>query len=297
MQKARDPYLSPLRYPGGKAILGTFFQDVLAKNNIHGTFCEAYAGGAGAALDLLFSNSVNHIILNDADYHIYAFWSSILNNADEFVNLIKRSRISVTGWYRQRDIYDNPTNHSIFEVGFATFYLNRCNRGGILPNAGPIGGYDQTGNYLIDARFDKNILIERIKKIASKRDRIQIHNLDAVDFLHDIVSELNPQQTLVYLDPPYFTQGQNLYLNFYGEGDHQLIQLFLSEIVELKWVVSYDNVPEINHIYSDYRKFPFNINYSAHVSRQGKELLVFSDSLELPEHFTMRKASQKLICT
>ena len=90
MKKIKDPYLSPLRYPGGKAILGTFFKEVLAQNKIDGTFCEAYAGGSGAALDLLFSNKVSQIILNDADYHIYAFWYSVLNYTEEFINVLKR---------------------------------------------------------------------------------------------------------------------------------------------------------------------------------------------------------------
>ena len=63
MNKAKDIFLSPLRYPGGKAALSTFLKDVLIQNGIQGTYCEVYAGGAGAALELLFSKKVSKIIL------------------------------------------------------------------------------------------------------------------------------------------------------------------------------------------------------------------------------------------
>lgn len=292
----KDIYFSPLRYPGGKAILSSFFKDVLRLNNINGTYCEAYAGGAGAGLDLLFSNSINKIILNDADYHIYAFWFSILNHTEEFIKAIRKDRVSITGWERQRRIYEQPDNYTIFEVGYSTFFLNRCNRGGILPNAGPIGGYDQTGNFLINARFNKEFLINRINNIGAQRQRIEIYNLDALRFLQDVVFDLDPLQTLIYLDPPYFVQGESLYLNFYKEKDHQLIEEHLIMFDNFNWIVSYDNVPEIKFLYNNYRKFSFNLNYSVHVSRIGNELMVFSDNLLLPTNFSIRKVNKRLIC-
>lgn len=290
-----DIYLSPLRYPGGKASLSDFFENVLTLNKINGTYCEAYAGGAGAALNLLFANKVKKIILNDADFHIYAFWYSVLNHTDEFISAIKKCRISIPQWKKQRKIYEKPLEHSLFQVGFSTFFLNRCNRGGILPNAGPIGGFEQEGNYSIDARFNKENLINRIKNIGDKGENIEIHNLDATDFLSNVISTLNPAQTLIYLDPPYFQQGQKLYLNFYDESDHEVIEKSLQGFSNYKWIVSYDNVPEINDIYEEYRKFSFNLNYSVQVCRKGKELMVFSSRLKLPSHFVVRKSTEKLI--
>lgn len=295
-KEIKDPHISPLRYPGGKAILNSFFKNVLLENEINGIYCEAYAGGAGAALELLISNRVNRIILNDADYHIYCFWISILNHTEEFIRFISRDRVSMTGWRKQRKIYENPQDYSMFEVGYSTFFLNRCNRGGILPHAGPIGGFEQTGNYSIRARFNKRNLITRIENIGARRKSIEIHNLDAMNFLRNIVSELDPFQTLIYLDPPYYEQGQNLYLNFYSESDHKLIGEFLNEFQHYKWIISYDNVKEIKKIYDNYRKFSYDLNYSCHVTRKGKELLVFSDNLFLPEEFVMRSVTQRLIC-
>jgi len=68
---------TPLRYPGGKTSLFEFFDSVIKG---HGwskvTYIEPYAGGAGAALSLLFLNKVNKIIINDYDPAIFCFWKS-----------------------------------------------------------------------------------------------------------------------------------------------------------------------------------------------------------------------------
>lgn len=43
-----------------------------------GTFIEPFAGGAAVSLSLLLEGTVSHIVLNDKDKAIFAFWSSIL---------------------------------------------------------------------------------------------------------------------------------------------------------------------------------------------------------------------------
>ncbi len=82
--------ISPLRYPGGKSKISTFLEDIILLNNLEDcTFYELYAGGAGASLNLLLSGICNKIVLNDLDYHIYAFWYCILSCTEEFLKLIK----------------------------------------------------------------------------------------------------------------------------------------------------------------------------------------------------------------
>lgn len=68
------------------------------------------------------------------------------------------------------------------ELGFAMFFLNRTNRSGIL-DAGPIGGYDQSGTYKIDCRFNKEVLIKKISKIAECKNSVRIYNQDISAFL------------------------------------------------------------------------------------------------------------------
>lgn len=67
-------------------------------------------------------------------------------------------------------------------IGFSTFFLNRTNRSGIL-KGGVIGGKNQEGQWKLDARYNKSDLISRIQKISKNRERIDLYNMDAIDFI------------------------------------------------------------------------------------------------------------------
>jgi DNA adenine methylase len=176
---------SPLRYPGGKGVLSEYLGATIEANGIKDcVYAEPYAGGAGAAVNLLLAGKVDRIILNDADRSVWAFWKSILDYTDEFVRRVETTPITVSEWVRQRRIYEQPRKHSILDLGFAAFFLNRCNRSGILTNGGVIGGLSQTGKWKIDARFNRTELVRRIQRISAFREKVQVANLDAVKFLH-----------------------------------------------------------------------------------------------------------------
>jgi DNA adenine methylase len=161
---------SPLRYPGGKQILGSVLARIITENRLEGSiYAELYAGGAGAALSLLYWEYVSKLYLNDADPCIYAVWRSILDHTDEFCKRIRDVALTTDEWKKQKAIYTNYAENSILDIGFATFYLNRTNRSGIIKNGGPIGGYDQSGPWKIDARFSRPGLIERVERIALYR--------------------------------------------------------------------------------------------------------------------------------
>lgn len=286
---------SPLRYPGGKSLLTSFLSEVIELNSIKGgTYCEGFAGGAGAALGLLMDNKVDRVVLNDADVHIYSFWNSILKNSSEFIELVKGCSINMAEWHKQKDVYEKPGQYSELEIGFSTFFLNRCNRGGILPKAGPTGGVNQKGNFKIDARFHKENLIPRLEKIAELSNRIDFFSLDAKIFMNRIVAKQDKSSTLVYLDPPYYKQGQNLYLNFYKDKDHLELVSVLNEFQDFAWIVSYDNVDPINRLYSRYRSCAFDINYSVQKARKGKEKMFFSDNIILPSDLVIGKNKYSL---
>jgi DNA adenine methylase len=102
--------------------------------------------------------------------------------------------------------------------------LNRTNRSGIIFKAGPIGGFNQDGNYKVNVRFNKEDLIERVQKIALHRKNIKVTNLDAVQIINNINSfHTNINKTFLYLDPPYYKRGKELYLNNYNHDDHLLL--------------------------------------------------------------------------
>lgn len=275
---------SPLRYPGGKTSLSNYLRRLIELNVTDCTYFELYAGGAGAALNLLFNGPVRKIVLNDADIHLYSFWDSILNNTDAFVDLIQHVPVNLDSWLAQREICDDdPQKHSSLELGFSTFFLNRCNRSGIIKKAGPIGGKDQKSNYALDCRFNKADLIRRIQRISRERERIEIHHQDTLQFINDNQDRLSDNHAFMYLDPPYYQKGKSLYLNSYSHEDHIALRDALSDLQNLKWLVSYDNVPQINQIYEGFRCTEHQLSYTLQVKRKTNEFFVFSDALILPQ--------------
>lgn len=287
---------SPLRYPGGKSSLYDFLKRTIRINGIDdGIYVEPFAGGAGAALKLLMLEDVYQIYLNDKDEMVYKFWYSILNHTDEFIELIHNAKIHMDEWNYRRQILLNPTlrnSLSDLEIGFTTFYLNRCNRSGIL-KAGVIGGNNQDGNWKMDARFNKIDLASKIRKIAYYKDRIKIYNLDAVDFIINIEKKIQDKTSLlVYLDPPYVEQGEGLYNTFFKEQDHIKLSKYLQKKSKSHWLVSYDDHPLIHSIYKEVNKNIFEFNYFANKTKVGRELVICSKSCKMTEsylHYSKKK--------
>lgn len=272
---------SPLRYPGGKASLHTLMRDVIAHNSLrYCRYAEPFAGGGGLALRLLFEGVVSKIHLNDLDPAIWSFWHSVLDRTEEFAAMIEAASVTVPEWRRQREIVMSGSVADTLELGFAAFFLNRTNRSGIIKSGGVIGGLDQTGNYLIDCRFNRADLARRVRRIGRYRDRIDLTRLDALEFLDAFERDVSGPVFLC-IDPPYFAKGSSLYSNFYRPDDHAVLA---SRVQELRqpWLMTYDDAPRILDLYRDRRRFRFSINYSAQNKRQGTELMVVSDDLELP---------------
>jgi len=247
-------HASPLRYPGGKAKLTQYFKALIRNNNLLDcTYVEPFAGGCGVGLSLLFHGYVNHVVINDLSTPIYAFWRAVVEEPERFQEQILNVPLSTEEWTNQRRIFQSAKASTSFEVGFATFYLNRTNHSGVL-NAGMIGGHSQSSAYGLDARFNRAELAARVKRISRNSRNITIKNHDAAEILcniHDITETSCP---LVYIDPPYFKKGRDLYYDFYQPRDHEHLRNAVRRLgSEVRWVVSYDNEPEINSLYVDYQ--------------------------------------------
>lgn len=273
---------SPLRYPGGKSKLYDIIQPIVA-NNIYGEnriYIEPFAGGSGLALRLLFNNDIDRLVLNDVDTKLFYFWDACLNNTDELCEKIADCTVDIDTWDIQKRIYSLPTHFTPLEVGFASFFLNRCNVSGVL-SGGPIGGREQSGTYLLNARFNKNNLIKRIQQIGAVRDRIVFYNYDAIYFLLNIVNQFPLDNTLLNIDPPYVNKGPNLYENSFTEADHAELSNIIS-LLEHKWIVTYDKCALIDSLYSNFRRKTIILKYSAGAAKEGKELLIYSNRIQIP---------------
>lgn len=267
-------HYSPLRYPGGKTFLFPLFDKVIKENGLENvTYVEPYAGGAGAALALLYLEKVERIVINDLDKAIYSFWRSAIYDSDRFIEKICSTPVTIREWRRQKAIYNNYRSGR-FDLGFATFFLNRTNVSGIL-EGGPIGGHKQKGKWKIDARFNKESLAERIRQLSFYKNRISVFNKDGLELISDY---LNKNNAFIYLDPPYFEKGATLYLNHYKKDDHEALARRLNQNPNAFWLLTYDDKKEIKSLYLERKIVKFSLNYNARQSHKGREVLVFSDS-------------------
>lgn len=266
---------SPLRYPGGKSKLYNLVQAVIAQYGSEvDTYVEPFAGGAGIAMGLLLKQKIQKVIINDLNIGVYSFWQSVREDTDNLLRLINDTDINIENFTHQKNIYKNEKEYSL-ELGFATFFLNRTCFSGVL-DAGPIGGYKQTGKYLLNARYNRQDLMKRIEQIALLKSNIEIYNDDILDFIKNV--ENKRERLFTYFDPPYFVKGKALYTNFLDDEDHKKIYKSINK-VKTPWLLTYDNVEDISKIYKKYPQYEFNLSYTVNskVNRIGTELMITSD--------------------
>lgn len=267
---------SPLRYPGGKTFLAKEFERILKKIGLKKPiYVEPYAGGAGAALALLFDGKVQRIVINDKDLAIYAFWKSVTEESERFARKILKTPVTVAEWRTQRYIYETE-KWDLFKLGFATFFLNRTNRSGVM-NAWPIGGIEQDGNYKIDARYNKRALAARIRKIGRYANKILALNEEGLAVARKYLRNSN---TFIYLDPPYFNKGAMLYMNHYKESDHKKLAKLLNDNKNRTWTLTYDETAKIRGLYFRRKsRVRLALKYRVRGARKARELMIFSDSI------------------
>ena len=280
----RGSHASPLRYPGGKATLAGFFESTIQALGLNlPTYVEPYAGGAGAGLELLVKGVVGTVVINDLDPAIHACWRAMLKESDAFLRLLSRTPLTVEEWKKQRAVYRRRHEFDVdpLALGFATFYLNRTSRSGVL-GAGVIGGIAQGGPYKIDARYDKAVLRARIERLALLSGKIRVTRQDGVARLREYLPKDN---VFAYVDPPYVEKGSTLYMSSFEEGDHAELAAVLNGRWNTNWVLTYDVAPLIKRLYRAREVSEFRLLYSAHLRgekdglkrREAKELIVFSD--------------------
>ncbi|MFA6071998.1 MAG: DNA adenine methylase, partial [Janthinobacterium sp.] len=275
--------LTPLRYPGGKTKYADLFVDIISANHLDNcTFVEVFAGGAGAAISLLLKGHVKSLVLNDRDVAIYAFWKSVKEYPGELIKLIRSTRVSMAEWKRQKAIYDRKDDGNLLTLGFATFYLNRCNHSGIL-GARPIGGMKQQGNFKINSRYNKSTSIAKIEAIARQADSLEVFNLDGLHLLDFLKQKYGNAKCLIYFDPPYYQKGPALYLNHFSKEDHRDLR---DDILEcpFPWVLSYDNHNDIIDMYhnNDCNLYLNHLRHTINGNTNAEELII--SKLCLPKY-------------
>ncbi len=260
--------------------MANFIKLLFLRNGLVGAeYVEPYAGGAGVALSLLYEEYASHIHINDLDEAVHAFWDAVLHNTDALCERIADTAVTMDEWHRQKAVLEADGADSL-DLAFATFFLNRTNRSGIV-RGGVIGGQEQKGRWKLSARYNTPALVQRIKKVARFGSRITLTPHDAAHYIKHVLPSI-PKDAVVYLDPPYFVKGQGLYRNAYDKAAHAEIARLVPKIRQ-EWVVSYDAADEIKALYDDYDPLEYDLSYSAQDRYRGDEVMFFKPGLVLPD--------------
>jgi DNA adenine methylase len=277
MPRVPARYLSPLRYPGGKGRLAKFVAGLLDHQQPRPSrYVEPFAGGAGVGLRLLVDEYVDEIVINDLNPGIAAFWRAVFERPDDLLERLAGCEVTVEEWRRQREVYLAEPEDDV-DLGFALFFLNRTNRSGILDGR-PIGGYDQTGRWKIDARFDREGLEKRLRALSQYGSRVTVCEVDGIDLIEN---HLTDPASFIYADPPYLGKGDHLYLDTLHWSDHVRLAELLGK--GGRWLLTYDADPRItDELYVGFPCARFSMTHSAAVQHVGLEYAVFAPTLDVP---------------
>lgn len=255
-------------------------------------YVEPYAGGAGVALGLLFGEYASTIHLNDLSRPVYSFWHTVLNNTTRLCNRIEKTKVTMAEWRRQRKVYDLRETADIDDLAFATLFLNRTNRSGII-GGGVIGGKEQGGDWKLGVRFNPLTLIDRIRKIARFKSRIKLHRMDALKFTTDVIPNIG-KKAFIFYDPPYIERSRQLYLSNYTIDGHRELSESVQKLKQ-PWIVTYDYVAIEHGLYEARRRMVYDMSYVVNARYQGREVMFFSDGLKVPKPSMLLGKRLKLV--
>ena len=267
---------SPFRYPGGKGFLTGFLASEIIERlaECRKRYAEPFCGGGGAALNLLRDGTIARIALNDFDIRIYSAWTAIVQETDRFISRIRETNPTIAVWRQMRERVEEAGKDYDFELGFATYFLNRTSTAGIILGSGPIGGFEQSGKWKVGVRYYADSMIRRIEWIGSQRERIEISCEAAHTFLRREVADGKVDETFYFVDPPYVEAGSKLYLNAMDLPQHRALARLLRSGVVPHWVLTYDDDPLVRTIYEGCDIRQLEVNYSLRKTRKERELII-----------------------
>jgi DNA adenine methylase len=273
---------SPLRYPGSKVritemVAGLFEQNLLVGSHLY----EPFAGGSAVSLALLANDFIPSATWVERDPMIYAFWWMVKEAPEKLINRMMSGRVTLAAWQRMQPVRDirKPTEANRATLGYAGLFFNRTCFSGIV-GAGPIGGMTQGSSYGIDCRFNKKELASAIRECSKIMEKVHVIFGDGITFLQKYCLKM-PEHSVVYIDPPYATNGYKLYRYHFDKAQHEQLADAVGNL-RVPWLMSYDNHSLIRSLYIGEQAKYVKTYQSLRGSRFVKEILLLSNDFVLP---------------
>lgn len=222
--------------------------------------------------------------INDKDFGLICLWNAVRNAPEELKDKIERFEPSIEHFYRFKE-EDGKKDVDPVEIGFRKLALHQMSYSGLgYMSGGPLGGREQTSKYSIDCRWVKENLMYKVRNLHELISRIKL-KITCGDFANLI--DDNPD-VFLYLDPPYYGKGNDLYRYSMSEDDHVRLADLLKETPN-KWVLSYDDHPRIRKLY-DWADFAsLEIIYTTSTAKESRrpknrEILITRNGIKKAEN-------------
>jgi len=245
-----------LRYPGGKFYGFKVLEPFLVVP--HNEFREVFVGGASIYLGKSKSN-INWV--NDIDKELINFYKVISNDKTK-IELYKLLYNEKANKERHTEVLKMKVNTNV-ENAFKYFYLNRTSFSGIMNK--PRWGY-ALGSSVTPEKWK-----ELIEPVSKKMKDVKITSLD----FRQVINTKSQNNVLLYLDPPYFKASKSIYKNEFKLKDHEDLCDLLKK-TKFKFILSYENTPEIKKMYDWANIHETNFTYFMSEARRqnGCELII-----------------------
>lgn len=132
--------------------------------------------------------------------------------------------------------------------------------------------YSSSGKSFASQPFDIRKLFSLIQQLESRMANVIVENQD----FERLIRHYDREDALFYLDPPYFST-EDMYPGGFGMDDHKRLRDLLRNI-KGRFLLSYNDCPEIRELYKDFEIFDFTRTHSMaqryEAGKEFKELLI-----------------------
>jgi DNA adenine methylase len=256
------------RYPGGKGKLVPLLLEILPQLDGR-DFHDVFVGGGSVALGVAKKYPDCRLRLNDFDENIASFWK-MFTGGYSFARLYALlERTPTIELFQELRAF---TPFTVEEKAYLAIFFNRTTFSGIAM-ASPIGGLKQTSQWTVDCRYSFDRLHKEIERVRQLLEgRVSVANKSVTNYLTTHVEN----DSVMYLDPPYYKQGKNLYPVYMQHSEHAWLASALQRFNQ--WILSYDACPEVDELYAWAKKREVSLLYSIRGRktnwRKGAEYLI-----------------------